>query len=37
MTTALINDTSLVINNGTAPTLNLGTLNVVTNISEVNE
>ncbi len=37
MTTALINDTLLVINNGTAPTLNLGTLNVVTNISEVNE
>lgn len=44
MTTALVDDTSLIINNGTAPTLDLGTLNVVTsiqeqrsNLSEVNE
>lgn len=38
MTTALVDDTSLIINNGTAPTLDLGTLNVVTNITdEVNE
>ena len=35
MTTALVNSNSLVINNGTAPTLNLGTTNVVTDISEV--
>lgn len=37
MTTALVDDTSLVINNGTVPTLNLGSLNVVTDISEVSE
>ena len=37
MTTALVDDNSLVINNGTAPTLDLGTLNVVTDISEVSE
>lgn len=37
MTTALVDDTSLVINNGTIPTLNLGSLNVVTDISEVSE
>lgn len=37
MTTALVDDTALVINNGTAPTLDLGTLNVVTDISEVSE
>ena len=36
MTTALVDNTSLVINNGTAPTLDLGTLNVVTDVSEVN-
>lgn len=36
MTTALVDNASLVINNGTAPTLDLGTLNVVTDISEVN-
>lgn len=35
MTTALVNEQALIINNGTAPTLNLGTLNVVTDISEV--
>lgn len=35
MTTALVETNSLVINNGTAPTLDLGTLNVVTDISEV--
>ena len=37
MTTALVDDTALVINNGVAPTLNLGTLNVVTDINEVSE
>lgn len=37
MTTALVDDQSLVINNGIAPTLDLGTLNVVTDISEVSE
>lgn len=37
MTTASVDDISLVINNGTAPTLSLGSLNVVTNISEVRE
>ena len=37
MTTALVDNASLVINNGTAPTLDLGTLNVVTDISEVSE
>jgi hypothetical protein len=37
MTTALVDDTSLIINNGTAPALDLGTLNVVTDISEVSE
>lgn len=36
MTTALVNNNTLVINNGTAPTLDLGTLNVVTDVSEVN-
>ena len=36
MTTVSVDDASLVINNGTAPTLNLGALNVVTDISEVN-
>ena len=35
MTTALVDDNQLVINNGSAPTLDLGTLNVVTDISEV--
>lgn len=35
MTTASIQNTSLVIENGTAPELTLGTLDVVTNISEV--
>ena len=35
MTTAEVNSNSLVINNGIAPTLDLGTLNVVTDISEV--
>lgn len=37
MTTALVDNNSLVINNGVAPTLDLGTLSVVTDISEVNE
>lgn len=37
MTTALVDDTSLVITNGTAPSLDLGQLNVVTDISEVGE
>ena len=37
MTTALVDNASLIINNGTAPTLDLGTLNVVTDISEVND
>lgn len=37
MTTAWVDDNSLVIDNGTIPTLNLGTLNVVTDISEVSE
>ena len=37
MTTALVDNTALVINNGTAPALDLGTLNVVTDISEVSE
>lgn len=37
MTTALVDNNQLVINNGSAPTLNLGTLDVVTNISEVSE
>ena len=35
MTTALVEDNQLVINNGSAPTLDLGTLKVVTDISEV--
>ena len=37
MTTALVDNNQLVINNGSAPTLNLGTLDVVTDISEVSE
>lgn len=37
MTTALADGSALVINNGTTPTLDLGTLNVVTDITEVNE
>ena len=37
MTTALTEGSSLIINNGVAPTLDLGTLNVVTDITEVNE
>lgn len=37
MTTALVNNNSLIINNGTVPTLELGTLNVVTDINEVSE
>lgn len=37
MTTALVNNKALVINNGVIPTLELGTLNVVTDISEVSE
>ena len=36
MTTAWVDENSLTIDNGTLPTLNLGTLNVVTDISEVN-
>jgi len=37
MTTAEVNNSNaLVIDNGTAPILELGTLNVVTDISEVN-
>ena len=36
MTTASVNNSSLIISNGIAPTLNLGTLNVVTDVSEVN-
>ena len=35
MTTALADDSILYITNGTAPVLNLGTLNVVTDINEV--
>ena len=37
MTTASVNNKALVINNGVIPTLDLGTLNVVTDISEVSE
>lgn len=37
MTTALVDNTSLIINNGVAPMLDLETLNVVTDISEVSE
>ena len=37
MTTALVDGNSLIINNGTAPTLDLGTSNVVTDIAEVKE
>ena len=37
MTTALVNSNSLIINNGSAPTLDLNTLNVVTDVKEVNE
>ena len=37
MTTALVDDQALIINNGITPTLDLGTLNVVTDISEVSE
>lgn len=37
MTTALVNSSSLIINNGVTPTLDLNTLNVVTDIKEVNE
>ena len=36
MTTAWVDENSLTIDNGTLPTLNLGTLDVVTDISEVN-
>lgn len=37
MTTATVNANSLVINNGIAPALKLGTLDVVTDISEVHK
>ena len=37
MTTAVTDGNSLIINNGTTPTLDLGTLNVVTDITEVRE
>jgi len=37
MTTASVNNVSLVIENGTAPVLNLGALDVVTEINEVSE
>lgn len=37
MTAAFVNSNSLVINNGTPPSLNLDTLDIVTDISEVNE
>ena len=37
MTTALVNSSSLIINNGVTPILDLNTLNVVTDIKEVNE
>ena len=37
MTTALADNSTLMINHGTLPSLELGTLNVVTDITEVNE